>query len=45
MANFSDVFRTLPLEALRQQSLDTTERTLLPVLAAGRATSLADFAR
>lgn len=41
---FSDVFRTLPLEALRQQSLDTTERTLLPVLARGRADSLADFA-
>lgn len=44
MTTFSDVFRTLPLEALRQQSLDTTERTLLPVLERGRATSLAEFA-
>lgn len=44
MNTFSDVFRTLPLEALRQQSLDTTERTLLPVLRRGRAASLADFA-
>jgi 2-iminoacetate synthase len=44
MTTFSDVFCTLPLEALRQQSLDTTERTLFPVLERGRATSLADFA-
>lgn len=44
MSTFSEQFRTLPLESLRQQSLDTTERTLLPVLQKGRATSLADFA-
>lgn len=44
MTTFSDVFGSLPLEALRQQSLDTTERTLLPVLQRGRAASLADFA-
>lgn len=44
MTTFSDAFRTLPLEALRQQSLDTTERTLSPVLERGRALSLADFA-
>ncbi len=44
MSTFSEIFRTLPLEALRQQSLDTTERTLLPVLQKGEAHSLADFA-
>lgn len=44
MGYFSEVFRSLPLEALQQQSLDTTERTLLPVLRRGRAASLAEFA-
>jgi 2-iminoacetate synthase len=44
MSTFSEVFRTLPLEALHQQSLDTTDRTLLPVLQKGRASSLAEFA-
>lgn len=44
MTTFSEVFGTIPLEALRQQALDTTERTLLPVLERGRAASLADFA-
>lgn len=44
MATFSEVFANLPIEALRQQSLDTTERTLDPVLSRGRALSLADFA-
>lgn len=44
MSTFSEIFRNLPLESLRQQSLDTTERTLLPVLKKGSATTLADFA-
>jgi 2-iminoacetate synthase len=44
MSTFSEVFRGLPLEALCQQSLDTTDRTLLPVLQRGRAATLADFA-
>lgn len=44
MSRFSDIFPTLPLEALRQQSLDTTERTLAPILARGQAKTLADFA-
>lgn len=44
MPTFSEVFDSVPVEALRQQALDTTERTLLPVLQRGRALSLADFA-
>ncbi len=44
MPGFTEIFDQLPLEALRQQSLDTTERTLLPVLERGRALTLAEFA-
>ena len=44
MPDFTEIFPQLPLDALRQQSLDTTEKTLLPVLERGRAESLADLA-
>lgn len=41
---FSQEIDGLPLEALVRQSLDTTGRTLGPVLTKGRAETLADFA-
>ncbi|MDP0498930.1 MAG: 2-iminoacetate synthase ThiH [Verrucomicrobiota bacterium JB022] len=41
---FSDVLPTLPLEALVQQSLDTSEETVQRVIARGRATNLIEFA-
>ncbi len=44
MASFSEIFPTLPLDALHRQSLDTTEKTLLPVLQRGYARNLAEFA-
>ncbi len=44
MAGFIETFRELPLAALVRQSLDTTGRTLEPLLQAGRARTLADFA-
>ncbi len=44
MSRFTEIFDRLPLEALRRQSLDTSERTLLPILQRGRAATLADFA-
>ncbi len=44
MTGFTEIFSNLPLDALRQQSLDTTERTLLPILRRGRAETLAEFA-
>ncbi len=44
MSTFSEIYRTLPVEALVQQSLDTSGRTLDPVLRRGRALTLTDFA-
>ena len=41
---FSKVLPELPIEALLQQSVDTTDRTLLPILGKGRAETLAEFA-
>ncbi len=44
MHNFSDIYQTLPVESWVRQSLDTSNRTLAPLLRKGRAETLADFA-
>ena len=44
MSVFSKNFPKIPIEALLQQSHDTTDRTLKPILGKGRAESLAEFA-
>lgn len=44
MSSFSETFSSLPLDALHQQSLDTTGHTLTPLLQSGRARTLADLA-
>lgn len=44
MSTFSQIFPTLPLAALEGASLATTDARLAPLLRAGRAGSLEDFA-
>ena len=44
MPEFSTVFPNLPIDAYREQSLDTSKKTVESVLKKGRATSIRDFA-
>jgi 2-iminoacetate synthase len=44
MANFSDIFPTLPIQAYVEQSKDSSRSTVEKILSRGRAQSILDFA-